>query len=218
MAKRKGNGGSGMQLVLGENVEEAIARMKELEKSRGILTSALQKCIRQGLVEKACWNALRLAEIDPEYAWRRLRVIVIEDVGLPEAINVVSTLYREAKYFGLSSRDGLRCIIKAAEILARSPKNRFADEFLELAKDVYDQWKEGKIQDEELDRIFAEWSEVPDETFDCHTYQGKQMGRGLEYWYTKSSETVNKVEYYEKWREWFKKLMMRLVIEDKLKE
>jgi len=171
--------------------------------------SALQKYIRRGMVEKAMFWAYELARTNPYHLWRRLQVIVVEDVGNAEAIIAIDTLHRMAKVLGMESRDGIRCAVCAAKILAESKKDRRADEFIELMEKI-----ELNKDQSELKAKYDELSYMDDFVFDGHTVTGKKMGRsfdteeGMRFWYEVSSETVNKTEEYEKWRREFKRLML----------
>lgn len=66
-----------------------------------------------------------------------------------------------------------------------------------------------------ISKLSCSFALAPDEAFDMHTVQGRRMGRELLYWYEVSSETVNKTEQYEKWRSWFKPLMVELAKSEK---
>ncbi|MEM1589939.1 MAG: hypothetical protein QW175_05930 [Candidatus Bathyarchaeia archaeon] len=176
-----------------------------------VLKSALQKSIRRGYVEKAMTFALQLLEKAGWYVtWRRLRIIATEDCGTPEAIMVVETLYRMFLEFkGKNSKelswDAKRCVVSAALIMAESPKDRRADEFLELW-DAMEKKKDVKA----LQSLKELWTSPPDEAYDMHTPQGRKRGRGLEYWYSTSSKCENMTEQYAKWREWWEGLMLAL--------
>ena len=99
-------------------------------------------------------------------------------------------------------------VVCASKILAESPKDRRADEFLELM-DVIEKDKEAMPN--LLKSVKAMFDVVPDEALDVHTVQGRRLGRGDLLWYEVSSETVNKTPVYEKWREWFKPLMIEII-------
>ena len=92
--------------------------------------------------------------------------------------------------------------------MAESGKDRRADEFLELM-DAIEKNPDLNL----LKSAKAMFAIVPDEALDMHTVQGRKLGRGDLFWYEASSETVNKTSAYEKWREWFKPLMIQLVKE-----
>jgi hypothetical protein len=154
--------------------------------------------------------------LNPWSCWKRLNVIADEDVGQADVITAVDVLYRK---FMATKRDAKneeptwdmkRCAVCAAKILADAPKDRRADEFLELidAIEKHEEYEEFRKKIEELEAI-------PDEALDMHTQQGRRMGRGDLYWYEVSSETVNKTSGYEAWHDWFKPFMIRLVKERK---
>lgn len=184
----------------------------------GLLKSALQKCIRRGQTEKAMYFAIELAKKGGWYmAWRRLRVIAVEDVGQSDVISAVEALYRQFLEWKGKDGDGtgwdcLRCVACAAKILADAPKDRRADEMLELLEAF-----EKCPDDVELQQWHDELSQVPDDAYDMHTLQGKKMGRGLLHWYTASSYTDKKSMAYNTWRHRFESVMTRLVKEKRLK-
>ena len=184
------------------------------EKARGelsLLKSILQKSIRRGFSEKAMFTAYKLASLNWWSCWKRLSVIADEDVGQPEVITVVDVLYRKfmalKKYTkeGKLSWDMKRCVVCAAKILAEAPKDRRADEFLELMEIL-----EKQISNKEIDKIRDELETIPDEALDMHTLQGRKMGRGDLHWYETSSETTHKTPEYEQWHKWFKPLMIEI--------
>jgi hypothetical protein len=72
---------------------------------------------------------------------------------------------------------------------------------------------EKATKDEQLEKKKEDWKSVPDEALDMHTIKGRKTGRGNLFWYEVGSETVNKTEAYEKWRKWFKPLMVKLTKE-----
>ncbi len=178
----------------------------------GLLKSCLQKTIRRGMSEASMYWALRLAEANSWSCWRRLSVIADEDVGQPEAIVAVNVLYK--KFMAMKkgakekelSWDAKRCVVTAAKILAESPKDRRADEFLELMEAI-----EKNPDSNMLKSAKAMIDTIPDEALDMHTIQGRKLGRGDLFWYEVSGETVNKTSSYEKWHKWFKPLMVEIV-------
>jgi replication-associated recombination protein RarA len=183
-----------------------------------ILKSALQKCIRQGQAEKAMYMALQLLKKGGWYnCWRRLRIMAVEDCGQPEVITAVETLYKQflemkGKEGDGTSWDCQRTVAAAAKILAESPKDRRADEILELLW-AYEQCPD----DPELKKMVEELAEIPDDAYDGHTLKGRKMGRGLLHWYERASQTTNRTAEYANWRQRFEQLMIRLSREKKIK-
>jgi len=197
-----------------ENVED------ETEPSVSVWKSALQKAVRRCEVEKAMYSALTLLELAGSYVvWRRLMIIAVEDVGQPEAIAAVGSLYRIFQLLGKSSKKGEEswerkmCVVRAALILAESKKDRRADEFLDLLEAV----EKYKVDIKNLELLKAAM-QPPDYAYDMHTKEGRKMGRGLLYWYQVSSKCENMTEEYRKWREWFEPFMIELIKRKKEKE
>lgn len=193
---------------------KVVGQVEVDSEDASIWKSVLQKAVRRGMTEKAMYAAYKLASLNWWSCWKRLSVIADEDVGQPEAITAVDVLYR--KFMALK-KDGKekkltwdmqRCVVCAAKILAESPKDRRADEFLELVTVM-----EKRTADEELIKKKEELERIPDEALDMHTLRGRKMGRGNLFWYEVSSETVNKMEAYEEWHEWFRPLMVKLTKE-----
>lgn len=112
---------------------------ERLPSDRWLLGSALQKAIRRGLDVEALQVAQALHHTDASYAWRRLRVIALEDVGLGD-IETVATLLAVAGKQQL--RQGLgdeQLYLSFARALAIAPKDRTACDLLcwiEFSPDV----------------------------------------------------------------------------------
>ena len=79
--------------LAGKTVEEENLSMGR--EDEGLMKSALQKCVRQGMTESAMYWALKLAEANSWSCWRRLAVIVDEEVSQGWAITAVDDLYRK---------------------------------------------------------------------------------------------------------------------------
>ncbi len=93
--------------------------------------SALQKDIRRGNEEDAYYWALELAPQYEAYLWRRLIVIVNEDIGIANVPLLLLVPQQRAAYFEMRSTrngNGSAKLILATTILAlcRSPKSRVA--------------------------------------------------------------------------------------------
>lgn len=196
--------------LFGNAVEEENLSMGR--EDEGLMKSALQKCVRQGLVEPAMYWALRLAEKNSWICWRRLSTIADEDVGQTWAVVGVDCLYRKFMAMKKQTKErGLswnmkRCVVLASKILAEAPKDRRADEFLELI-DAIEKNPELKV----LGAVKDWLAFLPDEAFDLHTIQGRKMRRGLLFWYEKSSRCENMTPQYAKWRAWWQELMVHIV-------
>lgn len=102
------------------------------------VVSALQKSIRRGLEEDSLYWAMELAKSGyGQYLWRRLCVIVSEDIGLanPLAPIVINSLAENCKRCTKSWKDPeMLPIAHAILYLCRSYKNREVDDFIEYIK------------------------------------------------------------------------------------
>lgn len=128
------------------------------------VVSALQKSIRRGMEEESLYWALELAKSGyGQYLWRRLSVIVAEDIGLanPMAIVVINSLAEANKRCTKSWKDPeLEQIGEAVLYLCRQEKNREVDDYIEYVK--------FKIRD-------GYKLEVPDWAKDVHTEAGRKI-------------------------------------------
>lgn len=136
------------------------------------VVSALQKDIRRGNEEQAMFWAHELIPSFEGYLWRRLIVIVNEDIGLANLPLLVLVPTLRQNFFEMRRErggNGAAKLILANAILAmcRSPKSRLADEFHTVV---------------EQDRRHGLKREMPDYALDKHTAAGRQMGRGSEHW------------------------------------
>lgn len=143
--------------------------------------SALQKCIRRGLRDEACWWAIEFNESGlGAYCWRRLLVISTEDVGLanPSLAGLVYQLYAASEVLfknakgraEASSKEKVRWneehLTMAVWLMAESPKSR---ELTDQYATITQRMKGG------------ERLEVPDFALDMHTTRGRQLRRGLDH-------------------------------------
>lgn len=133
--------------------------------------SALQKDIRRGNEKEAMYWAMELIPKYEGYLWRRLVVIVNEDIGLgkPELLAIIPALRDQFFEFRSRNKDGTCRLILANSILlmSRAPKSRLADEFQRVSSQAF-------IQGEKLP--------IPDYALDNHTRAGKRLGRGVDFW------------------------------------
>ncbi|MBU1849268.1 MAG: hypothetical protein KKH40_00930, partial [Nanoarchaeota archaeon] len=125
--------------------------------------SALQKEIRRGNFENACFFCMELLDSGNIFInkfWERMSVIVVEDVSDVHAINTVRNL--KETYFDLENSkkwDKDMQAIKAVQILCEAKKDRIVSE-------IYDYMK---IKRKEGLKI-----KIPKYAIDMHTKQGKK--------------------------------------------
>jgi replication-associated recombination protein RarA len=149
------------------------------------VASALQKAIRRSQPDEAAyWTA----ELDlsgyGEYAWKRLRIIASEDIGLAEPLlpAVLDGLYttwtalRKKKEAAQPERLQL---MHAALLCAHAHKSRYVDN---AAIVHYLGLDDGLVRD------------IPDHALDKHTLRGKQMGRGMEHFFSEGARLIQPVE------------------------
>jgi replication-associated recombination protein RarA len=134
--------------------------------------SALQKDIRRANEEQALYWALELVPKFENYLWRRLCVIVNEDIGVANPLLLLIVpqqreLFIECRELG---RDGSARLILANTLLllCRSPKSRLADHFQCVVN-------QGRLQTELRFNI-------PDYALDKHTHRGHTLKRDVDHW------------------------------------
>jgi len=143
----------------------------------GEVASALQKAIRRGDERGALFWA---TEIDlagyAGYAWKRLRIISSEDVGLADtgaaiAVRVLYENWKEQKAKKDDNPGFARVfLIHAVMVLVRAPKSRMLDHVLMV------------MYEGDRPRL-----EVPDYALDKHTVRGRRMGRGLDHFFDEAA-------------------------------
>ncbi len=155
--------------------------------------SALQKDIRRGNTERACYWAYELlssGEALQNKFWERMVVISVEDVGManPQAICVINSLREAYQILNRDKGDAKLLGIFATYYLSKQKKNRTID-------DMYNCFKRGLI----------EKPSIPDYAYDKHTKKGKEMGRGLVHFYKYGAVIKNVNKDYD--REYLKKIL-----------
>jgi replication-associated recombination protein RarA len=147
----------------------------------GEVASALQKSIRRGDEDSALFWA---TELDlsgyTEYAWKRLRIITSEDVGLAEPMMAANI---QALYQAWSDQRKKRderhgperlFFVHAIMLLARAKKSRMVDHAL-IA--YYEAERPTRC--------------IPDCALDKHTVTGKRLRRGHEHFWTEGAKINN---------------------------
>jgi len=150
------------------------------------VTSAMQKSIRRGLEEEAMYWAAELETKFPDYLWKRLQIISIEDIGIadPQVVLYVAEmrrLYHEIKKEyerspNKKSRSFRMALGNAILSLCRAKKTRIGDEFQIV---IYGRRENG-------------WKiDIPDYALDMHTSRGRKMGRGQKHFWEESVKLKN---------------------------
>ena len=153
--------------------------------------SALQKCIRRGLEEKASMFAYELYLTSPELEeklWSRLMTISVEDVGLgnPMAAVIVQNLNEMRKQFDYLAVDRPLFFVHAIRVLCSSEKDRSSD----VLKNIV------------MKRIEAEdFEEIPDFALDMHTKKGQEMGRDIHHFLNEASRVIPEKEVNHDYKE-----------------
>jgi replication-associated recombination protein RarA len=143
----------------------------------GDLISALQKAIRRGQVEDACFWAseLSLSGCDG-WCWKRLRLIASEDCSADSGVAVlVRALYENWLDFHKAKDEASRMFLMHAVVaLCRAEKSRVVDHLLVV-------------------NFIGERSHppIPDEALDIHTPRGRAMKRGLTHFYEVAAKLSN---------------------------
>lgn len=143
------------------------------------VTSAFQKCIRRGMQHEALYYGTELYISGySEYCWYRLLVISSEDVGLANPILNIQIKSLYDTYTILKKKKNKHeperlPFTHAILLCVRSQKSRIVDnilcEYFAL-------------------RDLVDIPDFPDFVFDCHTVEGKKMGRGTEHFYSESAK------------------------------
>lgn len=98
-----------------------------------LITSCWQKSIRRGRVEDAVICALALHAINPDYVWRRIRIIALEDISLGD-IEIVAQILAIAGKRTLQAKIGeSRLLVSLTSRMAGSIKSRTACDLISWA-------------------------------------------------------------------------------------
>ncbi len=146
------------------------------------VVSALQKCVRRGLVDDALYWAvdMYLTGYD-EYCWKRLRIMASEDVGpaepaLPATVEALYHTYADLKKKKDEAHAPQRLmLIHAVILLAQARKNRVVDHAL-----IHHFGNHAALK-----------RDIPDCALDKHTARGKRLGRGAEHFFAEGTKLAN---------------------------
>jgi len=154
------------------------------------VASAFQKAFRRGLEQDALhWGVELELSGYGEYAWKRMRIILSEDIGLanptlPATIHALYETYQFLKKKGDEKNKPERLqFIHAILLLVRSPKSRIVDHALICA---YENHK--KI-------------DIPEYAYCKHTLQGKRMGRGFDHFFKEAAKLNNEADLPDLYRD-----------------
>ncbi|WP_224702285.1 AAA family ATPase [Devosia aquimaris] len=156
--------------------------------------SALQKCLRRGLVDNVLllgWEMYVTSPEMEEMLWSRLCVIAVEDIGMgnPQAPVLVETLYQQHKRYPRPSGDRFLFAAHAIRVLAGSTKDRTSDDMVNWAKRSME--------------LGENLPEIPDVALDMHTRRGQDMGRDYLFFMQEASKVVPEINDKEqRYRDW----------------
>jgi hypothetical protein len=127
--------GQARELLACEMDSHSALPIKPIVADPWVISSLLQKSIRRGETEIAQRAALALVQVKGAAIWRRLMVIVFEDIGIGSLDAVTKTVAAASDSTWRNAQGGnTRLAVTLAGILAEAPKDRSAD-YLVGAKD-----------------------------------------------------------------------------------
>jgi len=139
--------------------------------------SALQKDIRRGNEEQALHWAFELLETNSFMLRKRLRTIIYEDIGVADQSACIFSLMalEDLKEDIQNKGDATLILTNIVLALCRADKTRDA----------------GNLSAALISRRQKEKIAVPDYAIDMHTLRGKQMGRGIDYFFKEGAKCSN---------------------------
>jgi replication-associated recombination protein RarA len=147
------------------------------------VVSALQKCIRRGDEDGALYFGVDMYLSNyAEYAWKRMRIMVSEDIGLAEPNLPANFEALYNSYTALAKKKDPHApeklmFVHAILLLSRAKKSRIVDHAL-----IHHFLNHGKP---EVRR------EIPDAALDKHTVRGRKMGRGFDHFFNEGAKLEN---------------------------
>jgi replication-associated recombination protein RarA len=157
--------------------------------------SALQKAIRRCDDQQALYWAVELDRSGLGfYVWRRLLIMVSEDIGLaepglPAQIFALYSTWREMNAWNNRNHPERLMFTHAVLLMARAKKSRTLDHATHVAYTIND-------------RLY----DIPDYALDFHTREGKRRGNGLDHWYAEAATLNNQVPVDDPWEDWSRRL------------
>ena len=170
------------------------------------VASALQKSIRRGIEEEALYWGTELDKSGyGEYVWKRMRIIVSEDIGLAEPIlpAIIWSLYQmwvaQRKKKDEKHHPERLFLIHGILLLVRAKKSRIVDH----ATVIY---YSGNLPH----------LEIPDYALDKHTMRGRRMKRGFEHFFTEGIKLENEADLPDPYLEKAKQTLVGIVSNSEL--
>jgi replication-associated recombination protein RarA len=161
--------------------------------------SALQKCLRRGMLDNALLLGWEMYLTSPELEaklWSRLCVIAVEDIGLgnPQAPVLIETLYQQHLRHDRPTGDRFLFAAHAIRVLATSAKDRSSDDMVNWAKHSV--------------TLGERLPEIPDVALDMHTRRGQDMGRDYRFFMEEASRVVPEInDKDQRFRDWIMKAL-----------
>ena len=162
------------------------------------VASAFQKAIRRGLEDEALhWGV----ELDlsgfSEYAWKRMRIMTSEDVGLAEP-------HLPAQVYALYEN---WCDQRKKQDKKHAPERLFFIHAILLLVRA----KKSRIVDHALITYYGNHTkrEIPDYAKDKHTWAGRRMGRGVKHFFDEGIALGNRSELLDEYEERARQTLLR---------
>lgn len=162
------------------------------------VASAFQKSIRRGIEQEALYWGTELDQSGyGEYVWKRMRIIVSEDIGLAEPMlpAVIWSLYQmwvaQRKKKDEKHHPERLFLIHGILLLVRAKKSRIVDH----ATVIY---YSGNLPH----------LEIPDYALDKHTMRGRRMKRGFEHFFTEGMKLENAADMEDPYLERAKQILV----------
>ena len=145
------------------------------------VSSAFQKAIRRNDEKTALYFGVELFNSGyDEYAWRRMKIICSEDVGLAEPmmaanLQALYVSYQQQKADKKDNKPERLFYVHAITMLCRAQKSRLIDW---LCISLWREHDDAQVS-------------IPDYAYDMHNQKGKSMGRGLQHFYNDGTVLEN---------------------------
>ena len=120
---------SGMEAAI---AEENVRGLKSLSVDRWIASSSLQKGIRRADVKSAQRSALTFWLADKRSFWRRLGIIILEDIGIASPDVIVKVLAAINDPAWRAKQDDLKTALYLVRLMCATTKIRLADEVISI--------------------------------------------------------------------------------------